>query len=87
MRLILKLAADSRKPAVMWTESVQSCGSDRRSRRTPRHCRNLLGDAALFRGNTFAGITPHDVPFFIVAQLFGAACAGVLARWLLTPES
>jgi len=32
--------------------------------------------------NTFAGIAPHDVPFFIVAQLLGAACAAVLARWL-----
>jgi len=32
--------------------------------------------------NTFAGIAPHDVPSFIVAQLLGAACAAVLARWL-----
>jgi glycerol uptake facilitator-like aquaporin len=32
--------------------------------------------------NTFAGIAPHDVPLFIVAQLFGAACAALLARWL-----
>ncbi len=32
--------------------------------------------------NTFAGITPHDVPFFIVAQLTGAACAAILAKWL-----
>ena len=31
--------------------------------------------------NTFAGIAPHDVPLFIVAQLFGAACAAILARW------
>jgi glycerol uptake facilitator-like aquaporin len=32
--------------------------------------------------NTFAGIAPHDVPLFIVAQLLGAACAAMLARWL-----
>jgi glycerol uptake facilitator-like aquaporin len=32
--------------------------------------------------NTFAGIAPHDVPEFIVAQLLGAACAALLARWL-----
>ena len=32
--------------------------------------------------NTFAGIAPHDVPLFIVAQLFGAALAASLARWL-----
>ncbi|HJP68330.1 MAG TPA: MIP/aquaporin family protein [Sphingomicrobium sp.] len=32
--------------------------------------------------NTFAGIAPHDVPLFIVAQLMGAATAAVLAKWL-----
>ena len=32
--------------------------------------------------NTFAGITPRDVPFFIIAQLFGAALAALTARWL-----
>jgi len=32
--------------------------------------------------NSFAGIAPHDVPMFIVAQLLGAGCAAVLARWL-----
>lgn len=32
--------------------------------------------------NTFAGIAPNDVPLFIVAQLLGAACAALLARWL-----
>jgi glycerol uptake facilitator-like aquaporin len=32
--------------------------------------------------NTFAGIAPHDVPLFIVAQLLGAAFAALLARWL-----
>jgi glycerol uptake facilitator-like aquaporin len=35
--------------------------------------------------NSFAGIAPHDVPMFIVAQLLGAACAAVLARWLFQP--
>lgn len=32
--------------------------------------------------DTFAGIAPHDVPLFIVAQLLGAAFAALLARWL-----
>jgi glycerol uptake facilitator-like aquaporin len=32
--------------------------------------------------NTFAGIAPRDVPLFIAAQLFGAACAAVVARGL-----
>ena len=32
--------------------------------------------------NTFAGIAPHDVPPFIVAQLLGASAAAILARWL-----
>jgi glycerol uptake facilitator-like aquaporin len=32
--------------------------------------------------NTFAGIAPHDVPLFIVAQLLGAALAAVVARGL-----
>src|SRR4051812_39456121 len=32
--------------------------------------------------NTFAGIAPGDVPLFIAAQLLGAGCAAVLARWL-----
>jgi glycerol uptake facilitator-like aquaporin len=36
--------------------------------------------------NTFAGIAPHDVPLFIVAQLFGAAGAALLARWLFDPR-
>lgn len=35
--------------------------------------------------NTFAGIAPHDVPLFIVAQLVGACCAAVAARWLFDP--
>ena len=32
--------------------------------------------------DTFAGIRPHDVPGFIVAQLAGTACATALFRWL-----
>ena len=36
--------------------------------------------------NTFAGIAPHDVPFFIVAQLLGAASAAWLARVLFSPN-
>lgn len=32
--------------------------------------------------DTFAGIAPHDVPLFIVAQLIGAGCAALLARAL-----
>ena len=32
--------------------------------------------------NTFAGIALDDVPAFIVAQLLGAGCAALLARWL-----
>ena len=39
--------------------------------------------------DTFAGIRPSDVPGFIVAQLFGAAAATGLFRWLVPalPES
>jgi len=33
--------------------------------------------------DTFAGIRPSDVPFFIVAQLIGAFAATVLFRWLV----
>jgi glycerol uptake facilitator-like aquaporin len=32
--------------------------------------------------NTFSGIAPHDVPLFILAQLTGAACGALMARWL-----
>jgi len=32
--------------------------------------------------DTFAGIAPHDVPMFIVAQLLGAAFGAFLAKWL-----
>ena len=33
--------------------------------------------------NTFAGIRPIDVPFFIAAQMCGAIAATVLIRWLI----
>ena len=36
--------------------------------------------------DTFAGIAPHDVPPFVVAQLLGAGLAAFAARWLF-PES
>lgn len=36
--------------------------------------------------NTFAGIAPHDVPLFIIAQLLGAICAALLAGWLFDPR-
>lgn len=32
--------------------------------------------------DTFAGIAPHNVPPFVIAQLIGAACAAVLAKAL-----
>lgn len=32
--------------------------------------------------DTFAGIAPHHVPLFIVAQLIGAGLGGLTARWL-----
>lgn len=35
--------------------------------------------------NTFAGIAPHDVPLFIVAQLIGAALAALTAKLLFPP--
>lgn len=37
--------------------------------------------------NSFAGIAPHDVPMFIVAQLLGAASAALMARWLFNPAA
>jgi glycerol uptake facilitator-like aquaporin len=33
--------------------------------------------------NTFAGIRPSDVPWFIVAQFLGAVAATILFRWLV----
>ena len=35
--------------------------------------------------DTFAGIAPHDMPMFIVAQLIGAAVAALTAKWLFPP--
>jgi glycerol uptake facilitator-like aquaporin len=37
--------------------------------------------------NSFAGIAPADVAGFVVAQLAGAICALVTARWLFPPEA
>ena len=37
--------------------------------------------------NTFAGIAPHDVPLFIVAQLLGAMSGALLARFLFDPSA
>ena len=36
--------------------------------------------------NTFAGIAPHDVPMFILAQLLDAGCAALVGRWLFDPR-
>ena len=36
--------------------------------------------------NTFSGISPPDVPGFILAQIVGAVIATYLCRWLLTPS-
>lgn len=36
--------------------------------------------------NSFAGIAPHDVLPFIAAQLLGAGCGALLARWLFDPR-
>ncbi|HET6843274.1 MAG TPA: MIP/aquaporin family protein [Candidatus Angelobacter sp.] len=37
--------------------------------------------------NTFAGIRPWDVPFFIAAQLVGAFAAVLFFRWLYSSET
>jgi glycerol uptake facilitator-like aquaporin len=37
--------------------------------------------------DTFAGIAPHDVPLFIIAQLLGAALAALTARWLFPAKA
>jgi glycerol uptake facilitator-like aquaporin len=36
--------------------------------------------------DTFAGISPADVPGFIVAEILGALAAAALAAWLLAPS-
>ena len=36
--------------------------------------------------NTFAGISPGDVPLFVIAQLAGAAAAALTARWLFAAQ-
>ncbi len=35
--------------------------------------------------DTFAGIAPHDVPLFVIAQLIGAAFGALAARFLFDP--
>jgi glycerol uptake facilitator-like aquaporin len=37
--------------------------------------------------NTFSGIRPLDLPGFILAELVGAACAGMAMTWLLKPAA
>jgi glycerol uptake facilitator-like aquaporin len=37
--------------------------------------------------DTFAGIAPHDVPLFVIAQLIGAAGGALLARLLFEQEN
>jgi glycerol uptake facilitator-like aquaporin len=37
--------------------------------------------------NTFSGIRPIDAPYFVLAQLLGAAAATTLFRWLLPSAS
>ncbi|HEV2043441.1 MAG TPA: MIP/aquaporin family protein [Sphingomicrobium sp.] len=37
--------------------------------------------------DTFAGISPHDVPLFIAGQLTGAALAALTAKWLFPAKS
>lgn len=36
--------------------------------------------------DTFSGIAPADMPFFIIAQLIGAALAAFFALWIFTAE-
>ena len=37
--------------------------------------------------DTFSGIAPADMPWFIVAQLIGAVMAAALAAWIFTADS
>jgi glycerol uptake facilitator-like aquaporin len=36
--------------------------------------------------NSFAGIAPHDVPLFVVAQLIGATLGAVVSRFLFDKQ-
>jgi glycerol uptake facilitator-like aquaporin len=36
--------------------------------------------------DTFAGISPADVPGFLIAEILGALAAAALAAWLLAPS-
>ena len=36
---------------------------------------------------SFSGIAPTDMPFFIIAQLFGAAAANLICGWLFTEQN
>jgi glycerol uptake facilitator-like aquaporin len=35
--------------------------------------------------DSFAGIAPADVPLFVLSQLFGAAAAALVVRWIFDP--
>jgi glycerol uptake facilitator-like aquaporin len=35
--------------------------------------------------DSFAGIAPADVPLFVLSQLFGAAAAALVVRWIFVP--
>lgn len=37
--------------------------------------------------DSFAGIRPSGVPAFLLAQIFGAACAALFFRWLFEPAA
>ena len=44
------------------------------------------GDGDSFT-DTFTGIRPADVPWFIAAQLVGAVLAAVFSRWLFSQKT
>ena len=37
--------------------------------------------------DSFSGISPADMPFFIIAQLLGAAVASLICRWLFAEQN
>ena len=37
--------------------------------------------------DSFSGISPTDMPFFIIAQLFGAAVASIICGWLFAEQN